>query len=185
MTAPLGHNGGPSLEAGQSWRRHCWGAARAALLPHLPIEVLRGRLRRAAELGLDYSAYAAIRATTGRDVVAVLYSSNALRVLRAGQAAPPDRVARLAAVTGATRLGLAVAPLAAPALLRAAPLDGAHPAPGALAPWGVARRALRAALGTTPADGAILVGDHGLEADWCAAAGLAGHVAADRYFAQA
>jgi hypothetical protein len=184
VTAPFGHNGGPSMEAGVAWRRHCWGAARTALIPHLPIEVLRGRLKRAADLGLDYSAYASIRATTGRDVVAVLFSSNALRVLRAGQAAPPDRAARLATVAGAARLGLAVAPLSAPALLRSAPLDAAHAAPAALAPWGVARRALRAALGSTPADGAILVGDHGLEADWCAAAGLAGYLPADRYFAQ-
>jgi len=185
VTAPVGHNGGPSMEPGVAWRRHCWGAARAALLPHLPIEVLRGRLRRAAELGLDYSAYASIRATSGRDVVAVLYSSNALRVMRAGQVAPPDRAARLAAVTGAARLGLAVAPLAAPALLRAAPLEAAYAAPSALAPWGVARRSLRAALGAVPADGAILVGDHGLEQDWCAAAGLAGYVPAHRYFPHA
>lgn len=173
------------MEGGEAWRRHCWGAARTALLPHLPIEVLRGRLRRAAELGLDYSTYASIRATSGHDVVAVLYSSNALRVLRAGHAAPPDRVARLAAVTGAARLGLALAPLPAPALLRAAPLDDAQPAPAALAPWGAARRALRAALGRLPADGAILVGDQRLESDWCAAAGLAGYLPAERYFAQA
>ena len=76
----IGHNGGPSLEAGASWRRHCWTSARAALLPTLPIEVVRLRVKRAKALGLDYKTYAGVRAATGHDVVAFLFSSNALRV---------------------------------------------------------------------------------------------------------
>ncbi len=59
-----GHNGGPTLEPGGAWRRHCWRKARADLLPHLPIEVLRTRVRRAGELGLDYRTYASVRAAT-------------------------------------------------------------------------------------------------------------------------
>ncbi|WP_295074341.1 hypothetical protein [Tabrizicola sp.] len=43
----LGHNGGPSLEGGVSWRKHCWSAARERLLPTLPIEVVRLRVKRA------------------------------------------------------------------------------------------------------------------------------------------
>ena len=39
----IGHNGGPSVEPGEAWRRYCWSAARAALLPTLPIEALRTR----------------------------------------------------------------------------------------------------------------------------------------------
>lgn len=27
--ALIGHNGGPSVEPGEAWRRHCWTAARA------------------------------------------------------------------------------------------------------------------------------------------------------------
>jgi hypothetical protein len=178
-----GHNGGPTLEPGAAWRRHCWGAARAALLPHLPIEVLRGRLRRAAELGLDYRTYAGLRAATGHDLVAVLFSSNALG---ASPAPAPDRAARLARLAGAAeRIGLAVRPLAAPVLLRASggALDAAHPAPAHLAPWAEARRALRAALGRLPSDRALLVGAFALEAEWSAAAGLAGYLPAERYFA--
>ena len=40
----IGHNGGPTLEPGFGWRRHCWTAARAGLLPTLPIEVVRLRV---------------------------------------------------------------------------------------------------------------------------------------------
>ena len=39
--AGIGHNNGPTMEAGESWRRHAWGKARARLLPVLPIEVVR------------------------------------------------------------------------------------------------------------------------------------------------
>ena len=183
-TAGPGHNGGPTMEPGASWRKHCWTEARERLLPHLPLEVLRGRLRRAAELGLDYRSYAGIRAATGHDVVAVLFSSNALA------ARPlPDvgRLAKAGAITGADRIGLAIRPLAAPALLQAAgpALDQAHPAPAHLARWSDARMALRTALGRTPGDRAILIGAHGLEAEWCAAGGLAGYVPDTRYFATA
>lgn len=76
----IGHNNGPTMEAGASWRRHCWTTARQALLPTLPVEVVRTRVRRAKELGLDYRTYASVRAQTGHDVVAFLFSSNALRV---------------------------------------------------------------------------------------------------------
>lgn len=180
----IGHNGGPTMQPGASWRKHCWAQAREALMPHLPLEVLRGRLRRAAELGLDYRSYAGIRAATGHDVVAVLFSSNAL----AARPMPDrDRLAKLQAITGATRIGLAIRPLAAPALLQAAgrALDAAHPAPAHLARWSDARTALRAALGRTPGDRAILIGAHGLEQDWCAAGGLAGYLSDARYFAPA
>lgn len=180
----IGHNRGPSMEGGTSWRRHCWGQARAALIPHLPIEVLRGRLRRAAELGLDYRTYAGIRATTGHDVVAVLFSSNALRAMQ-GRDMPGDRRAKLAAMTGADRIGLATRPLTCAALLVMAgeALDSAHPAPDALAPFAIARDRLHAALGRLPADRAILISAYELEADWAAAARLAATLPATRYFA--
>jgi hypothetical protein len=176
----IGHNGGPTMEPGAAWRRHCWTAARARLLPHLPLEVLRGRLKRAAELGLDYSTYAGIRASTGHDVVAVLFSSNALR---ATPILPDDRAEKLATVQAA-RIGLATRPISAPALLRGAAghLDAAHTAPMAHAPWRMVREALRAALDRTPGDRAILVGAYGPEAEWVAAGNLAGYVPAERYF---
>lgn len=175
--AGLGHNRGPAL-TGTSWRRHCWTEARAALLPHLPIEVLRGRVRRAQELGLDYKTYASIRAASGHDVVAFLFSSNALRL-----AAPAVIRPRLTAVQGCARIGLAVAPLTPEALAEAMPpLHQSHPAPHPYGRFAEARTALRTARGAWPADGVVLVGDAPFEAEWCAAGKLAYYLPATRVF---
>jgi hypothetical protein len=180
----IGHNRGPSLEGGVSWRRHCWQAARERLLPVLPVEVVRLRVRRAKELGLDYRTYAGVRAATGHDVVAFLFSSNALRVSVLRPALPEDRAGKLLSVTGCGRVALAVAPLTPGMVEMANPLvlDAAHPAPFALAGFGEMRDRMRAALGRVPPDQVILVGDLGLERDWCAAGRLAGYLPAERYF---
>ena len=60
----IGHNNGPSMETGRGFRVHAWSKARADLIPNLPIEILRGRVRRAKELGLPYKTYASVRAST-------------------------------------------------------------------------------------------------------------------------
>ncbi len=178
----IGHNGGPTIEAGASWRRHCWQAAREALLPVLPVEVVRLRVRRAAALGLDYRTYAGVRAASGHDVVAFLFSSNALRVSAVRPGMPAAMAAKLQAVA-AGRLGLAVAPLTAGLLAGANPvLDEAHAAPFALARWAEVRTGIRAALGRLPGAGVVLIGDHALEAEWCIAGKLAGYLPAERYF---
>ncbi|MBI1219589.1 MAG: hypothetical protein GC186_13690 [Rhodobacteraceae bacterium] len=185
MTAGPGHNGGPGLEPGFSWRKHCWTKARAELLPHLPLEVLRTRVRRAAELGLDYRTYASVRAATGHDVVAFLFSSNALRVFAPAPTLPPDRAAKLAAIRDTLRIGLASGRLEPQMLQAVAELDAADVAPAALSSWAEQRRRLRAALAPArlPGDRVLLVGDLDLEREWCAAGGLAGYIAAPRYFA--
>lgn len=178
----IGHNRGPEMN-GLSWRIQCWRAARARLLPTLPIEVVRLRVRRAAQLGLDYKTYAGVRASTGHDLVAFLFSSNALRVLRAGQVLPGNREQKLAALQGTGLIGLALPPLQAADLARAAPaLTACHTAPLHLASFAEARVRLRMALGTIPSDTVLLIGDHGLEAEWCAAGRLAGYLPAERYF---
>lgn len=187
MTLPAGpgHNRGPLLEPAGGWHLHCWRRARADLLPHLPIEVVRLRVRRAGELGLDYRTYASVRAATGHDVVAFLFSSNALRVMVPQTSLPPDRAERLRALVACGRQALATAPLSPQALLEAAGglIDAADPAPPHLAGYGSARRAIRQALGRVPGDRVLLVGEGSLEQGWCAAGGLAGWVPADRYFA--
>jgi hypothetical protein len=178
----IGHNCGHSMEGGVSWRRHCWSAARERLLPTLPVEVVRLRVKRAKALGLDYRTYAGVRAATGHDVVAFLFSSNALRVSVLRPAMPEDRAAKLAEVA-CGRLALAVAPLTPGMVAAANPvLDGVHPAPDALAWFGEMRGRVRAALGKVPSDQVILVGDLGLERDWSAAGRLAGYLPAERYF---
>jgi hypothetical protein len=182
--AGLGHNGGPSVDEGASWRRFCWAKARADLLPTLPIEVLRGRVRRAKELGLDYKTYAGVRATTGHDVVAFLFSSNALRLFGPLPHVSADRAAKLGAIVGADRIALAQAPLTTGQAAQAlgANIDGCFAAPGLLERFGAARVILREAIGKRASDTVLLVGDTVLEAEWCVAARLAGYVPADRYF---
>lgn len=178
MVSGIGHNRGPAMDEGLSWRTHCWRAARELLLPTLPIEVIRGRVRRAQELGLEYKTYASVRAATGHDVIAFLFSSNALR---ARPALPQDREEKLRALVDCARIALVTAPLT-PDILQSPVIDAAHPAPAWLASFSDQARVVRNAL-TIPADRVILVGDHGLERDWCAAGRLAGFLAADRYFA--
>ena len=180
----IGHNGGPTLEAGFAWRRHCWTAARERLLPALPLEVVRLRVRRAAELGLDYRTYASVRAATGHDVVAFLFSSNALRMMAPAPVLPADRSAKLEALVECGRVALAVRPLpvAAVAAAGAGVLDAVHPAPELLGRWRDSAAAIRAALGRVPGDRVILVGETALEREWCAAGRLAGWLPAERYF---
>ena len=178
------------MDAGVGWRRHCWTVARAELLPHLPLEVIRLRVKRAAELGLDYRTYATVRETSGRDIVAFLFSSNALRLLRAGDRLPEDRAARLAAMR--ERRACAARPAAA----RPGPPRGgdrrpstasastrAVPAPRFAAPWREIRAGLLAALPPRLAPGGVvLVGDTWAEHEWCEAARLGGYLAAERFF---
>lgn len=180
----IGHNGGPTLEPGFAWRKHCWTAARARLLPTLPIEVVRLRVKRAAELGLDYRTFASVRAATGHDVVAFLFSSNALRLLPPRPALAQGRAEKLAALQDCGRLALAVRPLAPAAVMAATAgvIDAAHTAPDLMGGWGDASGAIRAALGRLPGDSVILVGDMALEREWCAAGRLAGYLSAERYF---
>lgn len=178
----IGHNGGPSLAPGSSWQRHCWTHARRALLPTLPIEVLRLRVKRAKDLGLDYQTYASVRASTGQDVVAFLFSSNALRIQARQPVLPQDRASALAALA-CQRIALAQA-MPEALILAANPghLDAASPAPQPFARFAQARAALRAALPQIPGDRVILIGDTGLEREWLGAGRLAAYLPAERYF---
>lgn len=175
----IGHNGGPEM-TGVSWRRHCWTHARAALLPKMPLEVVRRRVARAAELGLDYRTYAGIRASTGRDVVAFLFSTNALRMERSAMP-PPERVAHLDGLLRCGRIVLAQAPHDAAAVAERLGLPAAA-APQPLARWAEARAAILAAAGRTPPDGVVLIGAAGFERDWAEAGRLAGFLREDRVF---
>ena len=68
-------------------------------------------------------------------------------------------------------------------MARLAPaLTATYPAPAHLGTFAQARASLRAALGRVPPDTVLLVGDHVLEAEWCAAGRLAGYLSADRFF---
>ncbi|MCC5971867.1 MAG: hypothetical protein JJU15_18155 [Pararhodobacter sp.] len=183
----IGHNKGPSLESGTAWRRHCWQAARAALLPTLPIEVVRLRVRRAAEIGLDYRTYASIRAASGHDVVAFLFSTNALHLLPHRRELPPSHMQRLQTLLATGRAALAQAPLAPADLapLMPAILDHAAAAPAPFASWADARARVLAALSGPgwAKGGVVLVGATGMERDWALAARLGYYLPSERFFA--
>ncbi len=192
MTSPvqgIGHNGGPSMEPGYRGRRRAWGKARAALLgDRMPLEVVRRRVARAKELGLDYTTYASIRAASGHDVLAFLFSGNALALTPRRLRIERGEAARLAALSGrAGRLAAIYAPAdpAAVAQLNPDLLDHAAPAPGFDAGWSATRARLLEALreGNLPADRVVLVSATSVEREWCAAAKLGGLVAAERFFA--
>lgn len=180
-----GHNNGPTMEPGTAWRKHCWSRARKQLLPTLPIEVVRGRVRRAAEIGLDYRTYATVRATTGQDIVAFLFSSNALRLFRADQALQATRADKLNAVHDCARLGAAQPPLRPDDLLaQASVIDRAMAAPRFTDSAAVSRDKLAAFLadGRLAPKSVLVVGETGAERDWSLHARMAGFLDGARYF---
>lgn len=186
MSGP-GHNGGPTLEPGAGWRRYAWRRARADLLPVLPLEVVRLRVARARDLGIDYRAYASVRAATGRDVIALLFSENALRIGPGTPLLPAAEAARLAAVSGAERQVAVYLPRDPEAVLAANPgvLDAAGRAPTLADGWSATRARLAAftAQRGVPSDAVLVVGATTLEAGWAAAGRMAGYLPAERYFA--
>ncbi|MCB2117019.1 MAG: hypothetical protein KDE00_12150 [Rhodobacteraceae bacterium] len=188
----IGHNGGPTLEPGSTWRTHCWRAARAALLPKLPLEVVRLHVRRAAEIGLDYKTYAGVRATTGHDLVAFLFSTNALRLLRETDRMAAADVTKLAGVRQIGRLVAAQPPLRPAGVVQilagqGIAVDAAARAPGLAESWSETRGQILSLLGEVraPADRVLLIGETALERDWVGAARLAGFVPAVQYFGAA
>ena len=179
--AGLGHNNGPAMDVGVSYRKHVWRRARKDLLPVLPLPVVRQRVRRAAEIGLDYTTYATVRATTGRDVVALLFSSNALRLFQEHKVLDADRRAKLEAMQRCDRRAILVAPL------RVGDIDdpvfeGIYPAPHIHASWPEAAQSIAAAHSGQRAASVVLIGDTSVERDWSMAGRLAGYVPADRFF---
>jgi hypothetical protein len=185
----IGHNGGPSLEAGRGFRRVAWQKARRSLLPNMPLEVVRVHVARARRLGLPYSTYATIRATSGRDIVAFLFSGNALELSPSRPAPPPEVSVRLAGLEkAAERLAAIYEPLSPAMVARACPeIDAAARAPDIVTPWRETRDRLRGLMRARglPPDGVVLVSATALEREWCAAAGLAWTLQAETLFAPA
>ena len=188
MRAGIGHNQGPTLERGQKWRAFQWQKARQAAMPKaIPLMVVKMHVARARQLGLDYPTYAAVRKASGRDIMGLLFSSNALRIVRADRPEMPlVQDAAVAAVTGARKLALVHRPIRVDAVAAANPvLDTVGPAPKFTDSWS----AMKDHLGGFVNDAALLrdqvliIGDTELERDWAAAGKAAGYIEAQRYFA--
>lgn len=178
----LGHNKGPTMERGAAWRKHCWQRSRSALVPSLPLPVVKRRLKRALALGLDYQAYATVRATTGRDIVALLFSQNALR-LAPDLSLPDARAIRLRGLEDCHTLVAEQGQALAEALhAQAIEITRIAPAPRFVDREPEIRARLTALRGSVPADAVLLIGETSFERSWCASGRLAGYLPADRYF---
>lgn len=180
----IGHNKGPSLEAGAGFRRVAWTKARTALMPTLPLEIVRLRVKRAERLGLPYKTYATIRAVSGRDIVGFLFSDNAMDMGRS-EVVPAAARIRLDALEGEVlRLGALHGPKDIARVLAGGGLDGAGRAPGLSDPWRATREGLRdiAREAHVPLDGLVVVAATALEREWSGTAGFGGTIARDVMF---
>ena len=184
MTPAIGHNSGRVIEAGYSWRKHVWTKARAELLPKLPIEVVRLRVKRAAELGLPYKTYAGIRASTGHDLIGFLFSSNALQLLRGHQSLSQQRGEKLARLRGARRSAIVHQPVSVAQVERLAVLDRAFAAPAFTDSWAEMRDKIKSIVAEDggPADRLLMIGDTAFEREWAEAGRMAGYLDAEAFF---
>lgn len=189
LPAKIGHNQGPPLDAGRTWRAYCWKKARAELIPPAPIEVVRRRVARARALGLSYAQYASIRLGTGRDVAGLLFTAAAIGWTRR-QPLPEDRREKLAAIEACERLlsapGLKLRITQDGELLTLSGIDftaaGPLPRPGTALP--AARDALMAITTgrSLPGDAVVMIGTRPDEYHWANAARYARFLSAEAYF---
>lgn len=187
----IGHNQGPPLDTGHSWRKHVWTKARKELIPKLPLEVIRRRVARAKELGLEYPAYASILLGTGRDIVGFLFTCDALGLRLEKSVEIPDPVAAKLSTVKATHL-LAAEEAAGPVEIAKRLISEHHLAiAGTVAlpdpdkvPWTAGRAAIRAALDPLklPADTVVMIGTRAHERDWADAARLAKFLPSQSFF---
>lgn len=189
MTAGIGHNQGPTMERGGRFRAFQWQKARDAAMPKaVPLMVVKMHVARARALGLDYPTYAAVRKATGRDIMGLLFSSNALRIVRAdAPAMPVARGDMIGAVQGARRLALVHAPLIPAVVATANPvLDEVAMAPKFTDSWADMRDHLGGLITgqRLNRDQVLIIGDTGFERDWNTVAQAAGYLETARYFAE-
>lgn len=184
MTAGIGHNSGRVTEPGTSWRKHAWTRARKDLMPTLPVEIVRLRVKRAAQLGLPYKTYAGIRASSGHDLIGFMFSSNALHILRDGQTMPGHRADKLQGLIDTARIGLAHRPVTPRHLTGQVGIDAGYAAPRFGESWSDTRNRMRDIIGARkqPADRFVMVGDTAFEREWAEAARMAGYLDADQFF---
>nr|WP_010398330.1 hypothetical protein [Paracoccus sp. TRP] len=183
--AGIGHNRGPG--SGSGFRAHCWSVARRELLgARLPVEVVRLQLRRAKELGLDYRTYAGVRATTGRDLVAFLYSTNALGAFRSDRPVGPAKRQRICESAAAAHLGYGPG-LAPQPVAKQIGAVSALALPQFGASWSAMRERMKDWLRAQglPGDAVLMIGETDHEREIMMAGGLAAFVTGQKFFAGA
>ncbi|WP_407492847.1 hypothetical protein [Pseudooceanicola sp. MF1-13] len=181
--AGIGHNNGPTMEAGRTWRVHAWRRAKANMpSARLSPTTVKRHVARAKELGLSYRDYASIQASAGRDVCGFLFSSNALDLAFGRHRVSQPKADQIEAIRHATRVALVHAPLTPEEVAKAnTMLDAVHNAPRFLSTVPEMRAALAGAQGRLPANGLVVIG-MGLESEWVTAGRLGAFIPADRYF---
>ena len=187
--AAIGHNRGPEMDAGLAYRTYQWKRARQALMPKtMPLFIVKMRVQRAAELGMSYATYARCRQATGHDILALLFSSNALGVIGPGAEMPGAEAEVLARVKAAQKLTLVHAPKDPGAVLQANPvLDAADAAPKFTDSWSQMRERVQGFIRERglPGRQVLIIGDAPLEEEWSTAAQACGYLRSAEYFASA
>ena len=186
----IGHNQGPPLDENTGFRRVAWKKARAQLMPRLPLEVIKRRVRRAKQLGLEYPAYASILLGTGRDIVGFLFTCDGLGMHLSRSLPLPDAVA-----SKLRQIERVDAMLAAEGdrpetlqdlLTTETPIRfaAATRLPHADATLSAGQKAIRAALDPLklPGDAVVMIGTQAHERDWADAAKLARFIPSEGYF---
>lgn len=159
----LGHNGGPPLPSAASWNAFCWRKAAAKSRKTPSREVLAIRMRRAAELGLDYRTYAAVLAdggTTPRTLVVMLSRA----VVAYGPFGPQVSLDGLLSLQSAVSDKLAG--LSGPQIVLIAPAPGGGPARDAVST--ALDRTVRVAGWPTAASGVLPAAPPGRSPPGCA-----------------
>ena len=112
-----------------------------------------------------------------------MFSSNALDVMRRGQAVPGEKVARLDGLVGAKTIALTHYPVSADQV--SPPADVAADAPRPLAQWATTRAALGEVFSDTgtPSSRVVLVTDLSMEREWVSAGRMAGALSTESFFA--
>jgi len=170
--AGIGHNSGRDDAPGKSWRTFAWAKARRKLMPRLPIEVVRRRVKRAQELGLPYKTYAGLRAQSGDDLIGFMFSTNALGVLGRKMRVEVNKENKINNLKHVSKVGLLSRGVDAAQVIP--PLDSAYPAPAPMAPWTKNRDHLEKIFtqAKRPASRFVLVCDTAMEREWCEAGRL-------------
>lgn len=191
--AGIGHNGGPN-QLGRGWQRHCWTQSRKALIgKRMPIEVVRTRINRARELGLEYPQYASILLGSGRDVVGFLFTVDGLQLRLRKRLEMPDAVQeKLKGLERVQLMGFAPSGEDAEAfraeVSHVAGVPFVSTAPEAEGPlgWSAARAAVRAVLDPLqlPSDAVVMIGTRDHEAQMAQAAKMARFIPSEAYFVQ-
>ncbi len=187
--AGIGHNSGQEL--GRGWQRYSWKRARRDLVgATVPVEVVRTRIRRARELGLEYPQYASILMGSGRDIVGFLFTVDGLQLRLQRRLDMPDRVRDKLQVVRSKLISFAPSG-ENPDAFRQELNDVSGVAFAAAAPeladetsWSAARQAVRAALDPLelPGSAVVLIGAKDSDAQMVVAGKMAKFIPTDAYF---